>query len=612
MAVLELGLLTLTVIAVSLATSTSNCPKSCTCDNKRMVCDGEFPTFIPSNAKDVELLALELDVYVDGVFCNMSWNSVRNLRLTCVMGCHHQGGLGNDTFRCLYRIESLKLEFYHLSDLNKGTFTGLDTVTSLDLTGCQRLCSPALITALSDSTMLPILSELTLKTFGTISCTTGIEIDQTFVDVIGRRPIKILDFSFSNVIFVYPNLDPICDSITLMDFSYATFGTRSHMFDSKPCKSLHVLNLNGAHLTRGGVLPFNKVNITNKSGSLDKFGPFYRNINNLYLNALVPKDFTFSFHNCSFSFTRNNVTNIELCGYRITNFDINIKITENHLRRIALANNSMENIGKHVFENLTLLREIDLSNNILSRSFLFDITFKLLFRRNSLLEVVYLSNNELTYIPFETFESNLLLSLLDLSGNKFKQITFNVTSLLHLQLLDMRNNSITAFNDNSRKALDTLYRLQRTTNMNRTLEVDLRGNVFSCDCNSFEFVQWFVNSPLFRNKDQYTCEANDRSFLMTEKAINAAKEDCERPIRRRRIIILSTLVPFITILCIIGAIVGILKQRRRLLRRKRFKDHVRLLQDNDVDFRYLIFLSFSSEDDQFVSEHVLAPLQVGS
>ena len=207
------------------------------------------------------------------------------------------------------------MEFDQLNGLDKGTFTGLDKVTSLDLTGCQRLCSPALITALSDSTMLPILSELKLKTFGTISCTTGIEIDQTFVDVIGSRPIKILDFSFSNVIFVNPNLDPICDSIALMDFSYATFGTRSNMSDSKPCKSLHVLNLNGAHLTRGGVLPFNKVNITNMSGSLDKFRHFYRNINYLYLNALVPKDFTFSFYNCSVSVTRNNVTNIELCGY---------------------------------------------------------------------------------------------------------------------------------------------------------------------------------------------------------------------------------------------------------------------------------------------------------
>ena len=37
----------------------------------------------------------------------------------------------------------------------------------------------------------------------------------------------------------------------------------------------------------------------------------------------------------------------------VTNFDVYIQFTENHLRRIALANNSMEN----VFGNLTLLRE---------------------------------------------------------------------------------------------------------------------------------------------------------------------------------------------------------------------------------------------------------------
>ena len=280
------------------------------------------------------------------------------------------------------------------------------------------------------------------------------------------------------------------------------------------------------------------------------------------------------------------------------------------MRRIALANNNMASIGINVFQNLTLLNEIDLSNNKLSRSNSFSMTFQQIFRKKSLLEKINLSNNDLTYLPFATFKSNTLLSLLNLSGNAFEQISFDVTSLLYLTRLYMRNNSIIAFGSGSRNALDTLYKLQNTTKINRTVEVDLRGNPFSCDCDSLDFVEWFVNSPLFNDKHQYTCQANGQSFSMTENAIKAAEEDCERPIRRRRTIILASVVPSVTLLCIILVVVVIVRQRRKRLLRQRFDDRIRLLQDDCGEFRFLVFLSFSSEDDRVVMKNVLMPMQV--
>ena len=350
--------------------------------------------------------------------------------------------------------------------------------------------------------------------------------------------------------------------------------------------------------------------VTNDSISLDRFGQFYLNVNNIYMNYLVSKDISYSFQNCHFSVTKNNITNFEMCGYSFINFDLEFQFTENHLRRIALADDSMENIGINTFQNLTLLREIDLSDNKLSRSKTFVITFQQLFRKNSLLEKLYLSSNDMTHLPFETFKSNMLLSILDLSGNKFHQISFDVSALLQLKKLDLRSNSIIALSADSRNSLDTLYRKQQTDKVNKTIEVDIRGNHLSCECASLEFVEWFVNSPLFTNKDHYTCQANSHSYSMNEMAIKAAEEDCERPIRRRRTIILASVVPSITICCVIGAIVGIVKQRRRLIRSKRFNDRIRLLQDECADFRFIVFLSFSSEDDEFVTKHVITPLQV--
>ena len=612
MALLTVGVLSLTLLATPIYADTSSmCPPSCACDNKRMQCNRKFPTFIPSYIKVVELSDIGFDEYVDGVFCKTSWNNVRYLSLVHAEK-YHSTTLKNNTFRCLNNIESLKLMCDQLTGFENGTFLGLENLTTLDLTGCQKLCSPALNIAFADSMVLPNLSELILSNIGTFVCFTEIKIDQTLVDMLGERPIRILDLSFCPVVFVHPNLHPLCDTLTQLNLSYATFGTRNDIDGSKICESLQVLDLNYVHLPKTGLVPdrYNLTDCTNVS--LDFRSEIYRHVDNLYVNGLFTKDFVFFFQNCSVSATNTSITNLEFSDYNFVNFDVTFHFPGNHLRRIVLANNNMENIGMNVLENLRFLHEIDLSENRLSRSKDFENTFQLIFRENYLLRNLYLSNNDFTFIPFETFKSNTLLSFLDLSENKLLQITFNVTNLLYLEHLDMRNNLITALNSDSMAALDTLYKLQHTAEINRTLEVDLRGNLFSCDCNSLEFVQWFVNSPLFLNKDQYTCEANDRSFPMTEMAIKAAKEDCERPIRRRRTIILSTLVPFITILCIIGAIVGIVKQRRKQLRRKRFKDHVRLLQDNDIDFRFLVFLSFSSEDDQFVLEHVLTPLQVRS
>ena len=66
----------------------------------------------------------------------------------------------------------------------------------------------------------------------------------------------------------------------------------------------------------------------------------------------------------------------------------------------------------NVFENLRFLHEIGLSENKLSRSKDFENTFQLIFRENYLLRNVHLSNNDFTFIPFETFKSNTLLSFL--------------------------------------------------------------------------------------------------------------------------------------------------------------------------------------------------------
>ena len=553
----------------------------------------------------MELFEIESDVYVDGVFCNSSWNNVRSLGITCLVRCRQKFTMENNTFRCLPNLESLKLTFDQLMGFSEGIFMGIEKVASLDLSRCERLCSSHLISALSNNTVLPLLARLMLKAFGINWWPKEIVVDQTFVDVLGARPMQILDLSYSNIAFVNPNLGPVCDTLTTMNFRHSMPSARSKFDKTNACDSLQTLDLTGAHLL-AEILPFS----LNKNISLDSYGQFFLSVKNIYINNLLPKSIHFSLQGIHLLATKNNIMNMEVCGYSFLNFDVKFQFKENHLRRIALADNNIENIDSDVFENLTLLKEIDLSNNKLSRSKNINKTFQQLFRSNTRLEKLTLASNDLTHLPYETFRSNTMLTSLDFSANKFEQITFDMNFMLNLTSLDMRNNAIFALNSDSKNALDALYRIQQAAKANKTFEVDLRGNNFSCECASLDFIEWFVYSPFVSNKDQSMCHVNGHSYAMCNEAIRATTEDCERPIRRRRKIILATVVPSVTLVFVICVTIGIVKQRRRTLRRKRFDDRVRLLQDDDVDFTFLVFLSFSSEDDQFVMEHVYTPLQV--
>ena len=89
----------LTFIILVNATNAYICPQLCACGGNRMSCDILFPTFIPTNATDVELLNIESDIYMYGVFCKTSWNNVRNLSLWCLATCTHSSTMDNNTFR---------------------------------------------------------------------------------------------------------------------------------------------------------------------------------------------------------------------------------------------------------------------------------------------------------------------------------------------------------------------------------------------------------------------------------------------------------------------------------------------------------------------------------
>ena len=299
---------------------------------------------------------------------------------------------------------------------------------------------------------------------------------------------------------------------------------------------------------------------------------------------MVSKEHAICLQNCSVYVTSpNNLNTIEVCGHNFETFDELMNLTYNNLNYLKSCNNNMANIGENVFKFLKYLKGISLSNNRLSMSASFNRTFTNLLHANILFLEIDLSNNKLNDLPPRTFARTTLLERLYLTGNKFQQITFNFDQLINLKLLDLRNNHIERLNVASMDSLEMLYEKRKTKKETDNFQVDLRENPFTCNCKSKNFLKWFVNSPIFyTTRSAYHCKAGETTLPMNSEAIKEAEEDCKRPVRRRRMILLLSVLPASGLIILIIILIKLLKHCKQ----KRFEDRVRLIQDGAVEQKY--------------------------
>ena len=203
-----------------------------------------------------------------------------------------------------------------------------------------------------------------------------------------------------------------------------------------------------------------------------------------------------------------------------------------------------------------MVRTVDLSFNKLGQMRDSKGTFEALFRLNPNRSSIVLQANGLTYLPGGTFLSNSNLRETELSRNAFMQLSLNVSYVHTLSILDLRFNDIKYLDPESRQRVELLYKNhkhgeqlgQKKTN----LRILLEGNPFTCSCEALGFLQWFVASPIFNAS--YFCYLDGTYIPMTEIAVRAAEDECERPMRRRQTVSLSTLLPAFSLAAIITVV----------------------------------------------------------
>ena len=592
------------------------CGTNCTNTGRRVVCENCIPKAVPSNVKEVVLSKFNEVHLVPRVFCNVLWENVTKLVIESdrVTSVYHYYVLPDKTFDCLHKIESLKVSISSLNKLSTYAFFGLTNVRILDLTACNRLTVSVLSNAFSSDVVMPNLTTIILRNLG--SFYRGIEITQEIIDVLARRNVSKIDLSYSKIKFIGAtvNWEHLCKTLKILDLANSEFEysslPHSLILDDTVCTSLQVVNVSriktpGTPFYSNGNFSVSGINHTEKLHGFK----FFSETSVIIANNIIPEKVHVYIYNSILNLFFNYSTNqVHLSGYSIPVFELELHIYPNYLKYLDISNNKIERLGPRIISYIKHLEKIDLSKNKIEK---ISIT---LFRSNHELKYINLAYNKITHIPLDIFKSNANLNNIKLLGNQIKEITFNFEHLLHLEIVDLRDNSIVLLDEWSRNQVDRLYynknhnNTQRT-HTNETLSIDLRDNPFSCQCQSQEFINWFFISPVFdKTRDIYHCTIDGHQIPMNGKATEAVEDDCEKPEREKRKLLLSVLLPALSIGLTGIIIFKVFKTYRRRKIQRRIEDQVELLQEGTQEFRFPVFLSFSSEDIEFVLPHIHQPL----
>ena len=217
--------------------------------------------------------------------------------------------------------------------------------------------------------------------------------------------------------------------------------------------------------------------------SLKSLGVSQCGISTLKLPIYCPPDWHIEIHLERLDFSNNGLQCINA-----TVFDKNMTNCDwKSFKYFNLRNNQLGNIDTNTCNDnktnvvgflrpLTSLKELDLAMNMFAHS-------------ERLRDLKYLTN----------------LTDLDLSHNEFKNFTLGLSSFTSLTKLNLSYNNLRCLSQKTMRELATLQKLHPWF-----IEIDLSGNLLSCSCECYTFIQWMTTTRVaFTNNNIYQCVFDD-------------------------------------------------------------------------------------------------------
>ena len=517
------------------------------------------------------------------------------------------------SFDCLYAIRTLKLNMPYLTTIQSNSFYGLQNIRVLEFNECYRLQTSNLTIGFSSEDIVPYLTSLTLNNIGTILDYGGVEFSQAFIDAIANRNVSELHLISTRVSFEDAkliNMEKLCSHLKLLNLSYTFVDISS--IPRERCHSLQTVDFSQASFSQTPIQTEDEPVIIPKGIPIIidyDWMYFLSGVSVIFLNRILSPNHPIYIEDATlYVLFNNSIEEMHISGYYFQVFEVQFIFIPNGLKYLDLHDNKIERLSPKAFRDLGHLEKLDLSRNKLGLN---DVS-SVLFQNNTRLEYVSLADNGLKKLPLQLFDMNEKLKTLDLFGNEITQLHINITKLVALESIDLRNNSINYLDQHSRGQIEMLLEnkkihIPRKDKNENELLVDLRDNPFSCQCDSMDFLHWFVGSSLFDStRHQYHCEIDGSRVPINSEAIEIAQRDCDKLKRT----LISILVPAAALGLLILLLAVVFKKFNERRRQQKFTDITGLIQGNRTGFKFLVFLSFASKDDSFVLTNVLQPLKV--
>ncbi|XP_045203810.2 toll-like receptor 4 [Mercenaria mercenaria] len=210
-----------------------------------------------------------------------------------------------------------------------------------------------------------------------------------------------------------------------------------------------------------------------------------------------------------------------------------------------------------------------------------------------------LSDNKIIHLMPNIFNNLTKLENLYLSQNKISNITFELSYLKNLSYLDLEVNSLESINLAARDALDKLP----------NIKINIARNNLKCVCENIEFFLWVKkHKDKFAKIEETNCKfKNSTSVSLATLNYDQLRLECSSYLTLILIASLSVLFFIIILICaLVYRFRWNLRYLYYMTKMKLFADYQRM---NDTEYEKDVFVSYADEDRGFVIQQVKRELE---
>ena len=603
----DLHTLSLLLLRQVVHTKGEKIPEHCISNDYTTIeCYGFMPSFLPGSMRKVIIYEVTIHQGLD--FEDPGWENITHLFINPGLSVFHNKWepellLYSNTFIKLKSLQHLQLACKSLAGFQTDAFKGLTELRVLDLSNNIQLKSDHFVVGFEGMDILPKLSELYLSNCSSES-RFFLNLNEDFYEVMKDKPLKVFDISNCRIgrLAMGPKLLNAFQHLEKLNISGADMVLTQlpelfaniHIKENTSFTQLKVLDFsNPGLLTDWDTVVF-------KAGySIDFSISFPSTLVELYANKITntPRPINGISNSTHICLTRPSLNStVHICF--LAKF--------NKIKKISLAENSLKYFEPNMITSLKGLQYLDASKNKLGKAIASDNFEVSVMDILNNLEVLIKSENGIFYIPEETFRSSKFLRHLDLSKNDLETVTFRTDYLQSLERLDLSSNKIAFLDTLSMNKLTNLF-AHISTAFNRSSyannQIILTGNPFKCTCESAQFLKRLT---VFNTT--FTCEMDSRKVTIDKYSIKRAEYKCKETF----VIIVFSIFASIVVVAIAVLVYFIIREKRR----RKIQDGMNRGIENYALLRIRdrvppVFLSFCSEDDDFVMEHIYPQLNDG-